>query len=189
MIPLNFSPFPILVTKRLNLRQLTLNDAQPLYQYQSDKSNFEFVDMPVYTSIDQVNSYIESRNLGVQQNQYIIWAIELNNTKDIIGTISLWNFVKENNKAEFGYGLFPEYRGNGYMTEALKRVCQYGFYKLELDEIEAYTNAKNIPSRNLLINNGFTYMKTIKEKTLIGDVMEMAVFRKESHALLFSKAR
>lgn len=187
MIPLNFSPFPILTTERLILRQLTAEDAKTLYDYQSDKKNFEFVDMPIYKTIDEAHKYIESRNLGVQQNKYIIWAIELASSKKIIGTISLWNFDVDNNKAEFGYGLFPEYRGNGYMKETLRRVCRYGFYKLELDEIEAYTNIINIPSKSLLENCGFTYMKTIKEKTFSGDMMEMAVFRKESHALLLSK--
>lgn len=189
MIPLNFSPFPVLTTKRLTLRKLLPDDAQPLYYYQRDKSNYEYVDMPVYTSIEQAQKYIKSRNQSVEQNQYIIWAIEITAIERMIGTISLWNFDKQNNKAEFGYGLLREYRGNGYMQEALRRACKYGFYKLELDEIEAYTNTLNTPSKNLLENCGFTYMKTVKENTLSGEVMDMAVFRKESHALLFSKSR
>lgn len=100
-----------------------------------------------------------------------MWGIYLK--EDVmIGTISMWNFDYEKNIAEFGYGLFPNYRDKGYMSEAIRICMKYGFLELKLFSIEAYTNVENEDSRKMLNNLGFSYIKTIDESD-----MNMAIYR------------
>jgi len=171
---LNFTPFPIIKTERLVLRQLKQEDAALLYDYMSNKEHFPYVEMPIYTQISQAENYIEKMNQGVQKNQWIIWAITLNDT--IIGTLSIWNCNSETLTAELGYGLFPSFRGKGYMNEALVAGQKYAFDTMNLKTIEAYTSVDNKSSRNLLEKLSFEYTETIEDE--YQDMKLMAIYKK-----------
>lgn len=173
---ISFSPFPVLQTDRLLLRQLESSDDQLIFEYQSNKENFQFVDMPVYTSIEEAQNYIIKMNTGIANNRWIIWAIADQCTNRILGTISIWNLSIEESKAELGYGLYPGNLGKGIMSEALKKVVAYGFYHMGLKTIEAYTSTMNEKSIALLERNKFTPIASIIEDTSNGEPMEMAIY-------------
>jgi ribosomal-protein-alanine N-acetyltransferase len=158
-----FDPFPTLRTKRLVLRQLEEKDALLIFNYQSNKQNFLHVDMPVFTDISQAFTFIEEKNEGIQQNKWILWAVADINTDLILGTISIWNFNQEKEKAEFGYGLFPGNTGKGLMTEALLRAIDFGFKNLALKTLEAYTSKFNSKSISLLKRTNFNFDSEIQE--------------------------
>ena len=67
----------------------------------------------------------------------------------------MYNYVP-NFKAELGYALNPSYWGNGIMTEAGKKVLDYGFNILGLKRIEAGTFVDNIQSQRVCEKLGFT---------------------------------
>lgn len=180
MDKLNFNPFPTLRTDRLLLRQFEMNDDKLILEYQSNKENFKFVDMPVYTSIQDAQNYIIKMNTGVENNKWIIWAITDSNTNIILGTISIWNISKEQSKAELGYGLFLGNSGKGIMSEALKKVVEYGFNNMGLKAIEAYTNVINKKSIALLEKNNFTKKSLFTEtETFSGEPMEMVIYERK----------
>lgn len=77
----------------------------------------------------------------------------------MIGSISLWNFSDDRQFAEVGYDLHPEFQGKGLMTETLKLVLEFGFERLKLNSIEAYTQNNNQPSIKMLVNNGFVLVE------------------------------
>ncbi|QEE16931.1 GNAT family N-acetyltransferase [Promethearchaeum syntrophicum] len=160
---LNINPFPILRSERLVLRKLEVKDVPLFFEYQSNKQNFLHVDMPIFTDITQTYTYIKEKNETVEQNKWILWAITDINSDRIFGTISIWNFNLEEEKAEFGYGLFPGSTGNGFMTEALLCTIDYGFQELKLKTLEAYTNIMNDKSIKLLKCTNFKYDSKIQE--------------------------
>lgn len=178
MNELNSNPFPTLRTDRLILRKLEMSDDKLIFGYQSNKENFEFVDMPVYTSIEEAQNYIKKVNNGVEKNKWIIWAIADKETNIILGTISIWNISLEQSKAELGYGLFPGNLGKGIMSEALKKVVEFGFNNMGLKIIEAYTNEINHKSRALLERNNFTKISSFTEtETSNGLPIEMVIYQ------------
>ncbi|WP_432665864.1 GNAT family N-acetyltransferase [Wukongibacter baidiensis] len=181
MNPLSFNPFPILTTHRLTLRQLRSNDDELIFNYQNDKSNFEHVDMPIYKHITEAQKYIVRMNKGVAENKWIIWAIADKETDNILGTISIWNISIVDERGELGYGLFPGSTGKGLMTEALRKVVNYGFDTMGLKRIEAYTNETNIKSRSLLERNGFSFDSFFPEKRDTDDVpIQMVIYSKDN---------
>ncbi|MTI46319.1 GNAT family N-acetyltransferase [Sporosalibacterium faouarense] len=177
MQDISFNPFPILKTDRLLLRQLKNEDDIAIFEYQSNKDNFKFVDMPVYKNIKEAQNYIEKMNSGVRDDKWIIWAIADATTDKALGTISIWNILKEQSKAELGYGLFPGNVGKGIMSEALKKVVEYGINVMGLETIEAYTNIENNKSKCLLKRNNFIKVSLVTdEKTYSRVPMEMVIY-------------
>ena len=59
------------------------------------------------------------------------------------------------NDIEIGYFLKRSAWGNGYATEACKRLLRFVFEQTPLDEIVATFNPKNLASRNVLLKAGF----------------------------------
>ncbi len=173
----NFSKFPVLRTERLVLRQLIQTDADEIFKYQSKKSNFPYVDMPVYKFIVEAEKFIDKMNAGVKSNKWIKWAIEFGGKP--VGTISLWNLNLDTDAAELGYGLFSN-RGIGLMSEAINAVKKYGFESMKLACIEAYTNKENTKSVKLLNRVGFTYTRDfLEEHTSSGKPMQMVIYKLE----------
>ena len=50
----------------------------------------------------------------------------------MIGTCGFVRFDEENESAEVGYVLHPDYWGQGLAAEALREVLSFGFDRLEL---------------------------------------------------------
>ncbi|WP_377891680.1 GNAT family N-acetyltransferase [Alkalihalobacillus sp. R86527] len=184
MTPHNFHPFPVLHTNRLCLRKLSESDVAPIYNYHCNKEHFPYVDMLEHQTLEDSRQFIKKMNTGVEENNWVIWAITDASTNAVIGTISLWNLSSDGRKGELGYGLHPGNTGKGLMTEALKEVLKYGFHAMGLETIEAYTHKNHERSISLLEKNGFRRVKTVTEKGPSGKLMELAMFEKkvsESH--------
>jgi len=85
-----------------------------------------------------------------------MWAITLRDDPKLIGTIGIWNIVKEKAEAEIGYELLPQYQGKGIILQALKTAIKFGFDTLKLKTIVAASRADNLRSVKLLEKCGFT---------------------------------
>lgn len=152
---LNFTPFPDLETHRLHLRQLKKEDANEIFILRSDESVNKFLDRQKAETIEDALQHIDKINTGINANENIQWAITLKDNPVLIGTISLWNIVKEKDCAEIGYELLPQFQGKGIMQEALSKVLVYVFENLKFKTIEAWLTADNLRSIRLLEKNNF----------------------------------
>jgi [ribosomal protein S5]-alanine N-acetyltransferase len=153
---INFSPFPMLQTERLILRKLSLDDAEEIFVLRSNEDVNKYLDRQKAIDIDDAIAFINKVNISAANDQLAYWGICLKNNPTLIGTICLWNLNVDENKAEVGYELIPEYQGKGFAREALSKIINFGFEIMQLDKIEAYTLKENIPSTKLLSYFGFT---------------------------------
>jgi ribosomal-protein-alanine N-acetyltransferase len=163
MLTVNFSPFPVLSTERLLLRQVTKNDAHELFQLRSSKTVMNFIDRPMAVSITDALQLIEKINDSLINNDGITWAITLKNYAALVGTIGFWRMMKEHYRAEIGYMLHPDLQGKGIMQEAITAVLDYGFYIMKLHSVEANVNPANTASIKLLERNNFIKEAHFKE--------------------------
>lgn len=155
MLQFNFAPFPNLITSRLLLRQLTLQDDKEIFLLRSDERVNEFIDRAKATTINDALNFINKINSFILNNESLYWALTLKPGNKLIGTFALFNFSKEKGIAEIGYELLPFYHGKGIMQEAFIKVIEYGFEILKLNEIQAWLHPGNLKSLNLLKRNGF----------------------------------
>jgi ribosomal-protein-alanine N-acetyltransferase len=150
------SNFPEIQTQRLLLRRLLPSDWESVSFLRSDIKVNEFVKRPPAESKEKALSFINKISTGINNQNLYYWAISENNNDEMIGSICLWNFSTDNKIAEVGYDLKPKHQGKGIMAESLKSIIAFGFNKLKIDTIEAFTHKHNISSKKLLERNGFT---------------------------------
>jgi ribosomal-protein-alanine N-acetyltransferase len=152
----NFTPFPVLKTERLTLRQLISSDDKEIFALRSNDNVNKYLGRKPSKSIDDAKNFIQTINENIQRNDSIYWAITLNSTDKLIGTICLFDFSNDNLKAEIGYELLPDFQGKGIMQEATSKVIDFGIQHIGLNSIEAYTHSENQSSTRLLEKLNFT---------------------------------
>jgi len=168
MLELNFDPFPLLSTPRLDLRALEFSDDRDIFLLRADEVVNRYLEGYRHETIEQTREFISKIKHAIAGNESIFWVMELKGPESFIGTICLWNISKENETGEVGYTMLPAYHGKGYMNEALKSVIRYGFENMKLKTIDAYTHYENTPSTKLLIRNGFRLLNNVmNEESLL----------------------
>ncbi len=165
MPDLNFTPFPMLSTERLVLRQPAASDVQDLFAIRADERVNRYLHRAPTTSTDDARDFIEKINRGIAQNESLYWIVEL--AGKLAGSICLWSFSQNPFKAEVGFELHPDYQGKGLMQEALTAVLDFGFNNLGLETIEGFTHIRNAPSIKLLEKNGFQKMETLEDEEAV----------------------
>lgn len=155
MITRNFTPFPILTTDRLRLRQLSTTDKQNIFTLRSSPEINKYLDRQPSKTIEDAINFINAINDSIKKNDSLYWAITLTNSKTFVGTICLFDFSEEKNTCEIGYELLTGFQGQGIMKEAAGKVIAYVFETMKLQKIEAFTHIDNQHSTKLLENLGF----------------------------------
>ena len=150
-----FSPFPELHTERLLLRRVTRADEQEVFFLRSDARVNAFVGRQRAQTLDDARRHIQKLDEGLSKNEGITWAIVPEGSRQMLGSVVLWNIDWAAQKAETGYELHPDVQGRGLMLEALQAVLTYCFQTLHLRRIEAFTLGENLASVRLLKKCGF----------------------------------
>lgn len=90
-------------------------------------------------------------------------------TDDFIGTVSLqgidWNIPK----CEIGYWINTKFGGNGYMTEAVNVVTDFGLNQLEFKRIEIRCESTNLKSRAIPEKLGYELEGILRNEDLSAD--------------------
>ncbi len=161
MVDFNFTPFPIITTDRLVLRQLELSDDQDVFTHRNDETVNTYLDDFRQGSIEETQAFINRIHREVAINKTILWTVTLKDKNKFMGTICLWNISKEKDKAEIGYTMHPEFQGLGYMGEAMEKILEFAFDLMKLKTIEAFTHKDNARSVQLLLRFNFKQDNTL----------------------------
>ena len=155
--------FPEIHTERLFLRKISLKDAEPLFKYWSDPEVTKYLNVDTFKNIEQAYSMIRLLNSLYGNKEGIRWVIILKRDNNVIGTCGYNNWIKRSSRGEIGYELGRKYWGNGFASEAVKKILNYGFKKMNLNRIEAFTVQESISSIKLLKKLGFKKEGLLKE--------------------------
>ena len=146
----NFTPFPVLITERLVLRQLLITDDQEIFSLRSDIVINKYLDRQICKSIEDAKNFITKVNENIIKNDSVYWAITLRDSNKLVGIICLFGFSDENDNCEIGYELMTNFQGKGIMQEASEMVIDYAFKTIKVHQIEAYVHNDNQPSKKML---------------------------------------
>ncbi len=160
-----FTPFPVLTTERLLLRQLQATDTSAVFQLRSDPAQSEFLDRTLMQDLDAATLYIERMNTMVANGEAIIWAMQTHDSEAFLGTVCLWNFDQAHNQAELGYELCAHAQGQGFATEAVNAALTFGFMDMALAMVEGTCHRANARSCNVLTRCGFTQELVLRNIT------------------------
>ena len=149
-----FETFPSLQTNRLDLIEIKQEHLGNIFKLFSDKKVTQFYNVLTLTNEEEAQKIIDWFQNRFAEKVGIRWGISLKGHANIIGTIGFNNFTKQH-RANIGFDLQVEFWNNGYLTEAIKRVTEFGFNKLDINRIEAEVMHGNIASEKVLAKNGF----------------------------------
>jgi len=155
MLKFNFTPFPVLTTERLVLRQTEPGDVDEIFFLRSDSEVMKYIDRPVCTTKEEALAFIQRLANRAAANEALVWAITLKGDTKLVGNVGYWNTDPANHRAELGYALHPDHQHKGIMHEAIAAVLHYGFDTLKLHSVEANTNTANAISQRTLEKHGF----------------------------------
>jgi ribosomal-protein-alanine N-acetyltransferase len=150
-----FTPFPILETERLLMRQFWVEDAADLFVMRSDPEVMRYIPRPLAVTVHDAAAVIQVVNDFIEKDEKINWAITAKSTGKVIGMIGYVNMKPAHFRGEVGYSLSRDWHRKGIMREALARVLRYGFEHIDFHSVEAIIDAENIASGNLLLATGF----------------------------------
>lgn len=81
-----------------------------------------------------------------------------------MGSLGFKGTVDRNGEIEIGYGLFEEYFGNGYMTEAVNALIRWLFENYSnFKFVKAQVSKDNIKSQNVLLRCGMVRYSEIDD--------------------------
>ena len=142
---------PLLMTERLALRPLELDDAQAVAQRAGDKRVARYlIAVPSPYPVSLATRWIMGRIAWWTHGRGVTLAITRRDAPDaLLGSVSLRRFARDR-RAELGYWLGADSWGNGYATEAADAMLDFGFRELELSRIYAQVLEGNAASCHVL---------------------------------------
>ncbi len=164
MLNLDFSIFPILETDRLILKEITDDHAPALYEMRTNPNIMRYIDRPIPNSIEEIKELIQKMVTMKILGEGISWGIFKKENPDVkIGNIGFYRIMAAHYRAEIGYMLNTSEHQKGIMYEAIQKVIEFGFKKMNLHSIEANINPGNLASKKLLEKAGFVREAYFKE--------------------------
>ena len=137
-----------IVTDRLILRRFVEEDLEDVFALMSDSYIAEKAGFKPFKSLESVQSFMRNWSDGA-------YAITERSSDIVIGIIQLPCFFWES-RVEIGYWLDEDYRGMGYMTEAIEAVKAFVFENFRwCREIRIYVYEGNDASSNVALKCGF----------------------------------
>lgn len=138
----------ILQTRRLTLRELTIEDVgalrpilqDPLVMYAWEHA---FTDA-------EIRAWIETNQARYQRDECGYWAAQESETGRVIGMLGLlMEEVEGERRLGLGYLLRRDCWGMGYATEGAQALLDEAFYKRNASEVIAEIRPENMPSRRV----------------------------------------
>ena len=142
---------PTLVTERLALRELRLDDAAAVAAGAGDKRVARYlIAVPTPYPVALARSWLVARIEWWRAGRGVTLAITRRTSPHILlGTVSLRRYARDR-RAELGYWLAAHAWSFGFATEACRALVDFGFKDLELARIYAQVLAGNRASMHVL---------------------------------------
>ena len=150
---LKLAQYPIVETERLLLRHVTLDDAEAMFEYASDRENTRYT-FPTNQSLEETKNNIAQFYLA---NPLGRWGIELKSNGQFIGTIDLHKIDTVLKKAAIGYIINKKYWKQGLTTEATRAVIELAFEKIGMNKLIAVHDKANPASGRVMEKSGMRY--------------------------------
>jgi ribosomal-protein-alanine N-acetyltransferase len=159
-------PIPELLTERLRLRRLSLEDAPSLHLAFGDADAMRHWDAPPSRDVAETEARI-SRSLAVDTTWYGAWAVLIRNGDQFIGMANYHARQPWNRRLAVGWILVPQFRQRGYMQEATRALLTYCFDTLETHRIEAEIEPDNLRSIRLAERLGFRREGLLRDRACV----------------------
>lgn len=167
-----YSDIPVLETDRMVLRKIMPDDEDDVFNYCSDEEISMYTVWYSHKTIEDTRFFLnmvfeQYKNQGISP-----WGIEDKASGVIIGTTGFISWDTKNSKAELGYALSRSFWNKGYMSEAVKKIIDFGFNKMNLVRIEARCHPNNVGSARVMEKTGMKFEGILRKHILAKGIHE-----------------
>jgi ribosomal-protein-alanine N-acetyltransferase len=157
---------PPLETERLVLRPWRPEkDAPAVFAYASLPEVTKYMIFDTHASVNDAHEYLERCKTSAEHS----YGVTIKGNDTPIGGCGIAP-VPQHSKGELGYVLHPNYWGNGYATEIVRRLIQYGFENLSLNKVFARADARNPASTRVMLKSGMSIEGTLRQDIIVRGV-------------------
>lgn len=162
----------VLETPRLRLRPFTLEDVDDLFALGSDPEVMRYGSRPPWTLRAEAEARLQTF-LTASPDAWQ-WVIAERATGRFLGNCALFNGVSAHARCEVGYSLARAEQGQGFASEAVRRILTHAFESLAMKRIEADVDPRNERSWRLLEKLGFRREGHLRERWRVGGEVQDA---------------
>jgi RimJ/RimL family protein N-acetyltransferase len=173
-----------ILTERLVLRPIVMDDAEAIFQYRSDSGTNQYQHW-IPKTINDVHDFIKYRvspTIDMIDTWYQFVIIE-KEQGEIIGDIGVHFLDSDKKQVELGCTFDKKFQGKGYATEAMRETINFLFNVLHKHRIIVSTDPRNIKAIRLIERLGFRKEAHCKESIRIHgewvDDLQYAVLQDE----------
>lgn len=120
-------------------------------------------------AVEETEINLRNAHINFLKRESFRFLIFHRETNDFIGTVSLqgihWNIPK----CEIGYWINTKFGGNGYMTEAVKALTDFGLNQLDFKRIEIRCESTNLKSRTIPEKLGYELEGILRNEDFSAD--------------------
>jgi RimJ/RimL family protein N-acetyltransferase len=165
----------VLKTRRLTIRQFTLDDVDNLLSLNGDPEVMRYIGRPPSREIlrDEILPY----NIGVysRTDRLGTFAAESSDNGQFLGWFAFRpGFDGDVTNVELGYRLHRSAWNHGYATEGSSDLINMGFTELTVQRVWAHAMTANAASRHVLEKCGLTLERTVTYDGPDADVIDGA---------------
>lgn len=148
-------------TRRLILRQFTLNDAEPMYRnWASDGEVTRYLTWTPHESVEETKSLLKEWIDDYKKPEKYEWCIELKEIGEPIGRIGVVGIREKIGAMEIGYCISEAYWHQGITSEAFEAVIAYLTKEVGARRIESRHDTRNPYSGKVMEKCGLKYEGT-----------------------------
>ncbi len=149
---------PLIETKRLLLRPFLTTDAEALFAYASAPEFSQYVEYSSPNTLQEVQDFLQQVLMAADPD-CLSWAICQRDQSQLIGSVQMTREAVD--RMSVHYDVSHTVYGNGFATEALRGVLQWGLMNLpEVTQFCGDTQASNVASRRVMEKCGLVPFKT-----------------------------
>lgn len=151
-------------TERLILRKAKLSDAECMFKnWASDSRVTKYMTWPPYNNADEAKGYISFLEEEYKKPDSYYWFIELKETGEPIGSISVVKSMLQVECVHIGYCLGYNWWHKGIMTEAFSAVIKFFMEEVGVNRVEAIHDTENVNSGKVMQKCGLKYEGTLRQ--------------------------
>ena len=153
-----------LETDRLTLRRFVADDAESVFNnWASDNEVTKYLTWQTHKNPNVSRVYVDFCVKGYGNSSFYQWGIELKDTRELIGNISVVKVIDEIDSLELGWVLGRKYWGNGYTAEAALIVIDFLFDAVGANRVCAGHDVNNPNSGRVMLKAGMKYEGILRQ--------------------------
>ena len=156
------SPATLIATARLQLRELTHDDAAFIMELVNDPDWIRYIGDRNVHSLEDARGYVDKVRAGYEKYGFGLWVVEPLGGGAALGISGL---IRRDHleHPDVGFAFLRSARGQGFASEAMAGVLERARSHHGIEQLLAITDPENVASQRVLETAGFRFEREIQD--------------------------